>query len=392
MFTKPIDEIEFEDVESFCKEWTEGVRVEYKREITVNRHIPKIVSSFANTYGGIFLIGVEADQKNNRVNSIPGIPQQNGIEEQIQQSALTGIYPGVIPEIKLIPVPNTENVVVIVRVDESVQAPHAIKEVTQVYVRVGSITQPYEYKLADMDRIAYMLKRREDSQVVARQILDRIEERINNLAPAFITIEGSERIYSDLPKFTVIARPVFPYRPVISASDIYKSMLIRPLRRVEGGVSHIRSDEYLELNEYGIVLHRVRLSISEHPFISEQQEIDYTQFIYHINDTILRIRNLYQKCEYLGNIQITAQLQNVLKMELIDPDKNPYRRTIMHNIEDTKCLNAEAFASKQCLSRDLESEENRKDLIEELVCQLLWAFNIPANQPRIRERIRVRIR
>ena len=26
MFTKPIDEIEFEDVKSFCEEWAEGVR------------------------------------------------------------------------------------------------------------------------------------------------------------------------------------------------------------------------------------------------------------------------------------------------------------------------------------------------------------------------------
>ena len=67
MFTKPIDEITFEDVQSFCQEWAEGIRVEYKREIRVNTQIPKIVSSFANTYGGIFLIGVEADQTKNEV-------------------------------------------------------------------------------------------------------------------------------------------------------------------------------------------------------------------------------------------------------------------------------------------------------------------------------------
>ena len=30
MFTKPIDEITFEDVQSFCTEWAESVRVEYK--------------------------------------------------------------------------------------------------------------------------------------------------------------------------------------------------------------------------------------------------------------------------------------------------------------------------------------------------------------------------
>ena len=99
MFTKPIDEITFEDVESFCKEWPEGVRVEYKQKLDIKKQIPKIVSSFANYYGGIFFIGVKADKtKNEVIFPIQGIPETPGIEEQIQQSALTGIYPGVIPK------------------------------------------------------------------------------------------------------------------------------------------------------------------------------------------------------------------------------------------------------------------------------------------------------
>ena len=163
MLTKPIDKIIFEDIESFCKQWTENVRVEYKREINLKKHIPKIVSSFANTYGGIFLIGVEADKIKNEVISIDGIPKTPGIQERIQQSALQGIYPGVIAEVELVDVPGSENVVVVVSVDESVQAPHAIQNSTRVYIRTGSVTEPYE--LADIDRINYMFRRREDSQI-----------------------------------------------------------------------------------------------------------------------------------------------------------------------------------------------------------------------------------
>lgn len=77
---------------------------------------------------------------------------------------------------------------------------------------------------------------------------------------------------------------------------------------------------------------------------------------------------------------------------MIDPDRIPYGRDITYNIGDTKCLDAEVFASKQCLSRDLEHEENRKDLVEDLICQLLWAFNIPADQSWIRARVRERVR
>ena len=77
MFTKSKDKITFADVEDFCREFPEGVSVEYKREI---KNIPKIVSSFANTLGGIFIIGVEADQKDNKVIfPIQGIPRKLGI-------------------------------------------------------------------------------------------------------------------------------------------------------------------------------------------------------------------------------------------------------------------------------------------------------------------------
>ena len=39
MFTKVADEIAFSDIEAFCREFGEGVRVEYKQEI---KDIPKI--------------------------------------------------------------------------------------------------------------------------------------------------------------------------------------------------------------------------------------------------------------------------------------------------------------------------------------------------------------
>ena len=135
MFTKPANEIEFSDVKDFCDEFGEGVRVEYKQEI---KNIPKIVSSFANTLGGIFIIGAEADKKTNKVIAIDGIPNSGGLEEQILQSALTGIYPAVMPEVIILDLPtNPNNVVIIIRVDESSQAPHAIQNSTRVYIRTG---------------------------------------------------------------------------------------------------------------------------------------------------------------------------------------------------------------------------------------------------------------
>ena len=56
MFHTPLAEITFEQIENFCRTFPEGVRVEYKRELI--KDIPKVISSFANSSGGIWIIGV----------------------------------------------------------------------------------------------------------------------------------------------------------------------------------------------------------------------------------------------------------------------------------------------------------------------------------------------
>ncbi len=388
MFTKLAADITFSDIEDFCQEFGEGVRVEYKQEI---RHIPKIVSSFANTLGGIFIIGVETDQNNKVKLPIQGIPNKSGIEEQIQQSALTGIYPAIIPEVIICDVPNPDNVVVIIRVDESPQAPHAIQNSTRVYVRTGSITQPYdEPQLSEIDRIEYMLKRREDSQTTTRQILERTEERIKSL---FRTNE---------PNLTAIAHPVFPYRPVIATADIYdfasKNRLVWNdcSSRVAGGFSvstrrHEDLYQYWELNEYGIVYHRATLDRRTSTFAEEAEEhLDFRQIVSMIGELIQKAQSFYKKCEYLGNVEITVKLREVFSEKLGFYNLyNRHSRTEFNLIKRQQCLESQVLVSTQCLPRDLAEREKFIGVVDQLASQLLWAFDIdePAERKKFVEHI-----
>lgn len=358
LFTKPKNEITFADIEGFCREFGEGVRVEYKREI---KHIPKIVSSFANTHGGVFIIGAETDEQNKVKFPIQGIPQKSGIEEQIQQSALTGIYPGVIPEIILVDVPNSSSLVVVVRVDESIHAPHAIQNSTRAYIRTGSITQPYE--LAEIDRLAYMLKRREDSQAVTRQILDRIEKRVEDFCKI-----GKPYLNTSEPNLTVIAQPVFPYRPVISKEDIFQPR--QSWRRVTGGayiLPKYEYSDYCELNEYGIVYQRTEL---EHQVNDSEQYLNFGVFLYRITDCLTLAKSFYDKCEYTGNIEFTVQLREVFGKRLQNSTNElGYQRGHL------ECADTEILISTQCLPRDLANSERLIEIFEELASQILWAFN-----------------
>ena len=62
LFSKPISDLTFEDVEEFCKRFKENMRVEYKSTFddSVKKKLPKVLSSFANSYGGILIIGINA--------------------------------------------------------------------------------------------------------------------------------------------------------------------------------------------------------------------------------------------------------------------------------------------------------------------------------------------
>lgn len=62
LFLKPISDLTFEDVEEFCKRFRENIRVEYKSTFddNVKKKLPRLLSSFANSYGGILIVGVSA--------------------------------------------------------------------------------------------------------------------------------------------------------------------------------------------------------------------------------------------------------------------------------------------------------------------------------------------
>jgi predicted HTH transcriptional regulator len=136
LFLKQLKDIDFDTVRSFYETYSEGIRVEYKRDLSSN--IPKVVSSFANTQGGILMIGIEEDRKTRSRKLLP-LSQMAGYEEQVTQACLMGINPSILPAIRVFDVPGVASkVIVVVKVNQSVEAPHAIENSTRVYIRTGN--------------------------------------------------------------------------------------------------------------------------------------------------------------------------------------------------------------------------------------------------------------
>ena len=392
MFTKPLEEIEFADVEEFCRQCPEGERVEYTLEMPTGgertKDIPAIVSAFANTSGGILIIGVKTDENNNAILPVPGVPSQPQMEERISQSAYRSISPEVRPEVRIVPnVPNEPgNVVVVVRVEKSLRVPHAIDKSTKVYIRVGSTTL-----LASIDKIEQMWKRREtssetneESGEVRNRIFRQIQERIDS--------HWSTR----RPHLTVTACPLALESPLIQTSELYTYMREQAYnphslilfndtatdfgtRQVPGGVCFEGAKVnllYREINEYGIVYHAEELHRSKYEAFhgpeddEENQYLELNDFVGNIYKLIAVAKDFYKRCQFLGDIEVKARLQNVLG-ERVMFGREPHYSPILRR----QSLQPEITARVECCARDLLEFDRASGFIVELVGKLLWGFN-----------------
>lgn len=235
LFTKT--PVSADDVRAFCARFDEGLRVEYKSNFdpSVRKAVPKIVSSFANSRGGVLILGVRA------INGVPQTPIEGfepSVREEIpltiEANCITNLYPEVFPKIHPIPSDVKGRTFVVVEVDESIEAPHAIENSTLVYVRTGSASNPYQ--LADVDSIIQLVRRRENPLRLRELLIQRAHD-----TPHLVETFG----HPHPPIVSVTICPVMPKGSICSARDCWEFLdkarpqpfLSTSLRRVNGGVT-----------------------------------------------------------------------------------------------------------------------------------------------------------
>ncbi len=139
LFALENSKITFKDVKSFCdQQFSEGLRIEYKREFPQNVDLAKTICAFANSAGGIILIGVEADQVKNVPTNIPGIQMSKGLEERVVNICLSNILPRIVPEVRLCPFKTedeSERGVLFVRVNSSYNPPYIVLQTKEIMIR-----------------------------------------------------------------------------------------------------------------------------------------------------------------------------------------------------------------------------------------------------------------
>jgi predicted HTH transcriptional regulator len=169
------------------------VRVEYKGtfDASVREQLPKIISSFANSQGGILVVGVRAPK------GVPQAPFEGFVAQPGEEYSLTveniclrNVHPPVLPRTQIVQSDVAGNVFLVIEVDESSESPHAIENSKRVYVRTGSAANPYD--LADVDLIIDLLKRRREPLERRDRLLKSADRRSRQVVP----IEHVDRTYN----------------------------------------------------------------------------------------------------------------------------------------------------------------------------------------------------
>ena len=137
ILNKSLQELSFSDIEAFLKQgYPEGTQIEYKREIP-QKSLSKSIAAFANTRGGIILIGVEEDRDTGVPIKWEGIPNEDRIRERISQF-IANVEPLPAYDIRIIEVTG-ERVVVLVRILEGDRTPYYVQNDANLWVRTENI-------------------------------------------------------------------------------------------------------------------------------------------------------------------------------------------------------------------------------------------------------------
>jgi hypothetical protein len=369
IFIKPINEIEFEDVKAFCNEQIEeNSRLEYKRAFSSKdekKQIAKEISAFANTHGGIILVGVDEKDRKPKV-PIDGIAYVKGFNEKVTSIALKNIYPPVFPEIQVCEFgDNLEKAVVVIRVQESDETPHTVERTTGIYVRVNSQNEPQR---APYEEVEWLMNRREKAVENRERLLRRAEERFDN--------QPLRKNFKAFQSVSVI--PVFPHAPLVALknlSDIADKSKVSvhncdfPLtsqyktahESIVYETQHSANPflNYTEINLFGLI------------FSKNEKKVNLFEAAHMIEGVLRFSLNFYEKVGYWGLILISLSFEGIkggiLTSSTRSPD--PFERP----------LGSSDFDDSITLERKItvrELSERFDEIVKDLFNEFLWSFGV----------------
>lgn len=207
MFVKHVSQLEYPDIEDLVnvRKEKEGYHLDYKQTVFNNldkakKELAKDISAFANTSGGYLIVGVDKDCN---IIGIDNIIQNKPADEWINQVLSSNVEPPIFYfDPKVIAIPNSDKVIIVIHTPESTKKPHIVNEWNLYHIRINDSS-----KTANHNQIRDMF---EFSKNRTDEFNDFLQRR--NIAdedsPNFGLNKNSTRLYSEVPKESDFPKPI----------------------------------------------------------------------------------------------------------------------------------------------------------------------------------------
>lgn len=311
--SKPIETISYEDIDAFLQDrHPESTILDYKQDW---RHLERLLTAFANTSGGIVLVGVEEENNTGRpIVPATGIDLNEGedaIKRRIGSQAYDGIYPPIFPEVAVCPQPDDPGKgVVLIRVHESRETPHATDNRQRVYVRVASQNR-FAERLANLEELEWLWSRRKAAEHLRESMLAEARGRLESMQllaghgsteedPAIIECYVVP-LYPDIPLLGLAALLQFAKETVgegrtLGSYSDFPAVATQATRPIADGVAMFpnyatEKEHYVQINRWGMV--HSRLDIQGEPSQPERPSFYPGWFLAHIDAFLDYLQRLY---------------------------------------------------------------------------------------------------
>lgn len=218
LYSRPIDQVCYTDVEDFLRnKFPESEILEYKSNWP--NDLERWLAAFANTNGGLVLIGVEEEKGTGR----PKLPAEgvdltegeDAIRRRIGSKAYDGIYPPIAPEVAVCPNPNNPSRgVIVIRVPESHETPHATDSRQRIYVRVKS--QNRFLREATLEEIERLWNRRKAAEQHRKYMIRQARGRVNLMRRSVAAKQSAHGAVIEC-----YAVPLFPDQPRLDMAKLF---------------------------------------------------------------------------------------------------------------------------------------------------------------------------
>lgn len=203
MFTKHVSELTYTDIDDLVniRKEREGYSLDFKvgfgNPDKSKKELSKDISAFANASGGFLIIGVD---KNYLITGVDRQIQNKEIDEWINQILNSNIEPHAFYfDPKIISIPESDKVIVVIHVPESAKKPHIVTEWNNYYLRINDSSKSANHsQIRDMFELSKRRNDEFDEFVSKRNLFDEDSS-------SFGLNKNSKQLFSEVP--TKLKRP-----------------------------------------------------------------------------------------------------------------------------------------------------------------------------------------